>query len=211
MLDASRGAGQCSQGARLKTERVAREVVIVEDAPGPADHGVGVNVRRVIEVEFVAQPVPNLDDRGEVIQAEGIGRPHRGHDRRDLAALLEQIAQDRFEQTSPHLIFRRRRNLHDVLFAESQPTRNGQAGIVSTIGADDDRRLAHAGLSGAGARFLKTDLHAVQQRAGPAEREDAARLLDGIANQFGGHRCDLDLRHGDSASRFVAAQVRVVN
>ena len=44
--------GQSPHRAAAKAERVLQKVVIVEHAPGPADHGVGMDVGHVIEREF---------------------------------------------------------------------------------------------------------------------------------------------------------------
>ena len=58
MPNAVVGGGQRPHGAAAKLQRVGLEIVIVEDAPGPADHGVGVQVRQIGERKLGGRPVP---------------------------------------------------------------------------------------------------------------------------------------------------------
>ena len=84
MLDPPGGVGERPDGAVPKSERVRFVVVIVKHAKGPADDGVGVDVRRVLQRKLVRQLIADFADRFQIIQAEGVGRAQRGDDRGDL-------------------------------------------------------------------------------------------------------------------------------
>ena len=75
--DAAAGHRERPHRAGTKPERIPFEVIVVKDRPRPSDDGVGVDVRCVVEVVVIDQPVTQIDDRVEVVDAERVGRPHR--------------------------------------------------------------------------------------------------------------------------------------
>ena len=83
VADTARGARQRAHRAMTEAERVLLEIVIVEHTPGPADDGVGMNVRHVVEREFSHDLVAHAHDAGQVVKAERVGGAHRGDDARD--------------------------------------------------------------------------------------------------------------------------------
>ncbi len=79
--------GQRPHRAAAKAQRVFHKVVVVEHAPGPADHGVGVDVRAGSRARTrAARRRARASIAAQVVDAEGVGRAHRGHDRRDPLA-----------------------------------------------------------------------------------------------------------------------------
>ena len=60
--DAPTRRRQRAHGAQPEAERVRFEVVVIEHRPGPANDGVGVDVRPVVEVVLLHQPVAQVDD-----------------------------------------------------------------------------------------------------------------------------------------------------
>ena len=170
-----------------------------------------MDVRRVVEFELVDQPVADIFHRGQVVETEVIGRPHRGDDRRDLAAALQDIACHRLQQTCLHLVLGRARDLDHVVLPDAEPVRDGQAGIVSLLGTKDHCPLAHAAATAAGRRLFQTELHAVQHGRGPAKREQSRRLLRIVADERGGHRRHLNLGHRHLSGRLFTDQVRIVD
>src|SRR6478672_13821722 len=98
MTDASRGTGERPNGAMPEAKRILLEVVIVEDAPRPADHRIRMHVWNVVERELADNLVPHTYHRGQIIEAERIGRTHRGDEARDATAALDDLAQLRAER-----------------------------------------------------------------------------------------------------------------
>ncbi len=197
--------------ARAEPERIPLEVVAVEDRPRPADDRVGVDVRRVVEAVLAHQPVPQLDDRVEVVDAEGVGRPHRRHQRHDAAALLDHVAGGGLQPVDADVVGQVRRRLDDVLLAEPQPARDVQAAVVALRRRQDRAVGADAVVHRVGERLLDPEPGAVERRAGPAEGEDAGRPVRVVADEPGGHRGDLRLGHRHAERRLVRDEVRVVD
>ena len=104
MPDPPRRARDRAHRAMAEAERVGVEVVIVEHAPRPADDGVGVDVRHVVEAVRLDQLVAQLHDAGEVVEAERIGRAHRRDDARDPRAGRGEVVQHARQLVEAHLV-----------------------------------------------------------------------------------------------------------
>ena len=72
-----------------KAERIRAKVVVVEHAPRPADDGIGMHVRLIVESEVRFELVANFGDGVEVIEAKRVGRTHRGDNGGDFLALFQ--------------------------------------------------------------------------------------------------------------------------
>ena len=201
VADAPARPGDGPQRAAAEAERVGLDVVVVEHRPGPADHRVGVDVRPVRQLELRHQRVAHGDDAFEVVQAEGVGRPHRGDDGGDLLALPQAPRVPGVSSWSQvHLVVGQARHGDELIGAQAEPAGEVVAAIVGRVGREDHGRLADAAAHGVGAGLLQADLGAVEVRAGAAEGEDAAGSFGIVADQAGGQGGDLDLGQGDAAA-----------
>ena len=210
VADVVLGRGQRPHGPPAKLQRIGLEVVIVEHAPGPADHGVGVQVGQIGERKLIGQAAAQFVDRPQVVDAKGVGRAQRGHDGGDLPAGGQLRANGPLERRQLDRIVQPSRYPYDVLLPEPQPTGDVQARVVALLRGDNHGVLAHTAGGRAGQRLFEPYFHAVQQRAGAAEREHAAGLRRVVAHQVGRHRGGPHFGFGKPPGAFVAAQVRVV-
>ncbi len=92
MPDTIVSSRQRPHGAATKLQRVGLEVIVVEDAPGPTDDRVGVDVRNIGEREFLDQPMPQCIDRFEIVDAKSVGRSQRSDDGGDVPAGSQRFA-----------------------------------------------------------------------------------------------------------------------
>jgi len=130
-----------------------------------------MNVRTVIEIEFLNKLVPDGMNRFQIVQTERIGGPHCGDDGRYLPALLQHVSQQRFQQVGSNLVFVCRGHLKDVLFSQPQPVGNTHTGVMRAVGTQDDCRFTNACLSRSRTGLFETNFDSIQQRSGSTERE----------------------------------------
>ena len=148
---------------------------------------------------------------GEVVEAERVGRAHRGDDAGDAPPVAHDVAQARREHVHPHLVVVGRRDANDVVFAQTEPVADREAGVVRAVGAHEHGGRAQPGAPGAGHGLLEANLRAVEQRAGAAEREHPVGSRRVVAHERGRHRDGLDLGERHVARRLFADEVRVVD
>src|SRR6478735_749945 len=89
MANAADGGGESTDRAAPESQVIFGEGVVAEDTPGPADDGVGVDVRLVRQMKIIDEALAEGVDGGEVVDAEGVGGAERGADGRDGCALFE--------------------------------------------------------------------------------------------------------------------------
>jgi hypothetical protein len=104
VADASRGAGQRAKCAVPEAELVLLEVVVVEDAPRPANHSVGMNVRDVVETVLADRLVADAHEFLQIVQSECIRCPHGCDDAGDTPPSRDHVANRRLECVDAHLI-----------------------------------------------------------------------------------------------------------
>ncbi len=211
MPDPVVGGGQATDRAMPKSQLIDIPVISVEDAPCPADHGVGMNVRRCRQPKLLRQFIANPVDGSQVVDPECIGRTHRCHDGRHSFSILQHPPQVLLECSDHHVAVGCRRNTDHVLFADAQPVGDGQAGVVGALRAENDGRFAASRTPAARAGLFQTDLNAVQRGTRSAKCEQPTRLLRVIAHQVGRHRDRFHLRDGDLSRRVVTAQVGIID
>ena len=202
---------QRPHGARPEAERVLLEVVVVEHRPGPADDRVGVDVRPVVEVVLLDQPVAQVGDGVQVVDAECVGRAHRRHQRHDAPPLVEHLAGGRLQPVEPDVVLQVGRHRDDALLAESEPARDVQAAVVALRGCQDHAAGRHAVVHRVRERLFDAELRAVEHRPRPAEREHAGRPRRVVPHEPRHHSRDRRLGQHQAVRRVVGNQVRVVD
>ena len=197
--------------ARTKTERILFEVVIVEHRPRPADDGVGVNVRRVVEAVLPDQAVAQVGDRVDVVDAESVGGAHRRHQRHDSPAPVQRVAGSRLQPVDADVVLQVGRHLDDALLAEPEPPGDVQAAVVA-LGRRQDRPAGgDTVVHRVGKRFFDAELRAVEHRARSAEREYAGRPGRVVPDEPRRHGRHGRLGQHETVRRVVGDQVRVVD
>ena len=197
--------------ARPEAERVRFEVVVVEHRPGPADDRVGVDVRRVVEVVLLHQPVAQVGDGVQVVDAERVGRAHRRHQRHDAPPLVERLAGGRLQPVEADVVLQVGWHRDDALLAESEPARDVQAAVVALRGRQDDATVRYAVVHRVRERLFDAELRAVEHRPRPTEREYAGRPRRVVPDEPRHHRHDRRLGLHEAVRRVVGDQVRVVD
>ena len=203
--------GERPYRARTEPERVLLEIVVVEDGPRPADHRIRVNVRRVVEPVVLDQPVAQVGDRVEIVDAERVGGAHRRDQRHDAPALVQRLARGRLEPVDTDVVLQVSRHLDDAVLAEAEPAGHVEAAVVALRRRQDRAAGGDALVHRVGERLLDAELRAVEHRSGSAEREDAGRLRRVVADEPGDHRHHGRLGHHQAVRRVVGDQVRVVD
>ena len=121
IADTAQGPCESARRARPKLHRVGLEVVPPKDRPRPTDDGVRVDVGAIVEIVVVDQPVPQPDDRIEVVDPERIGRSHRRDEAREPPPLFDGPAARRFVRRDVDLAIEVRRHGDYVLLPDAEP------------------------------------------------------------------------------------------
>ena len=197
--------------ARAEPERVRFEFVAVEHRPRPADDGVGVDVRCVVEVVLLDQPVAQVSDRVEIVDAECVRRAHRRHQGHAAPALVERLASCDLQPLDADVILQMGRHFDDIFLAESEPAGDVQTAVVALLRRQDHAAAGDAVVHRVGERLLDAEFRAVEHRAGPAKREHASRLRRIVADQPGHHGGHRRLGQHEAVRRVVRDKVRIVD
>ena len=170
-----------------------------------------MNVRRVVEVIVVDQPVAHVDDRIEIVDAERVGGPHRCDQRNDPPSLSDRRASGHLESVDADVVLQVRRYLDDMLLPEAEPAGDVQSAVMALRRRQDHPVAADAVVHRIGKRLLDAELGAVEGGAGPAEREDAGRPRRVVADKPGRHRGHRSFGQRETVGCIVSDEVRIVD
>ena len=149
-----------------------------------------MDVRRVVEVVLLHQPVAQVGDGVQVVDAERVGRAHRRHQRHDAPPLVERLAGGRLQPVEADVVLQVGRHRHNALLAEAEPARDVQAAVVALRGRQDHAAARHAVVHRVRERLFNAELRAVEHRPRPAEREHAGRPRRVVPHEPRHHRHD---------------------
>lgn len=211
VLDSSSDAGERADSAVAEFEFVLLEVVVIENGPGPADNGIGMDVRNILEGEFIDESIADFDHRLQIIESEGVRRPEGGDDGGDLLPFFEEVATAGLEEAGPDFVVVGGGDEEDLVLADAEPTGDAQGGVMCPFGTDDPGAFAKSGFQCTGRTFLESELHAVESRPGPTEGEDASRPVWIVADEGSGHGSDFDFGESDLPRGLVADEIRIVD